>query len=228
MNPVTLYLRRGFAVVALWLVAVTAMLGQDFMSTRTVTHKASAGGSSFEASVEFPTEASAPVLKNVRRWITDMLETEDTFKGDIRQQLQVSGEAFLAHATKTSRNIMIERDYEDGYCVTFTATIKDKGTETWVTEDCATFSKRDGHRLTLEEIFSCSEEDIQKLVWQYRGSKELDAESPSDIFPMNAGFIDGWVVVTAPAHNSPASAFRLRYEEITSYLNTTTRGYYRP
>ncbi len=204
------------------------MAAQDFLSTRTVTHKSSSQGSSYSASVEFPTEGSQAVLKNVRQWIGYMLDTEGNFGADIRRQLEVSCNEFLRNASKTNREIEIEREYEDSRCVTFTATITDKSAETWVTEDCATFSKRDGHRLSLEEIFNCSEEDIKNLIWQYKGNTKMDVDSPADVFPMNAGFTDGWVIVTAPAYNSPATAFRLRYEEITSFLKSSSNGYYTP
>ncbi len=213
-------------VLLLLLAFTTPMKAQDFMTTRTVTQKSSLQGSSYSATVEYPTEGRQAVLKNVRSWIRNMLDLEGDYGADIRHQLEVSSSVFLRHASKTSRTIEIERDYEDTHIVTFTARIVDKGSETWKTEDCATFSKRDGHRLMLDEIFKCSEEDLKYLVWEYRGDTKLDAASPSDIFPLNAGFIDGWVIVLAPADHSPASAFRLRYEEILPYLKTSSNGYY--
>ena len=218
-------LKERLFILLIMLSCVSGMAAQDFLSTRTVTQKSSSEGSSYSASVEFPTEGSQAVLKNVRQWFSYMLDTDGNFGADIRRQLEVSCNDFLRHASKTSREIEIEREYEDSRCVTFTATITDKGSETWITEDCATFSKRDGHRLTMEEIFSCSEEEIKNLIWHYKGDTKMDVDSPSDVFPMNAGFIDGWVVVTAPAYHSPATAFRLRYEEIIPYLKSTSNGY---
>ena len=215
-------------ILLLILSYASCVTAQDFLSTRTVTHKSSSQGSSYSASVEFPTEGPQAVLNSVRQWLGYMLDTDGNYGADIRRQLEVSCNDFLRHASKTDREIEIEREYEDSRCVTFSATITDKGSEKWVTEDCATFSKRDGHRLSMEEIFSCSEEDIKNLIWQYRGDTKMDVDSPSDVFPMNAGFTDGWVVVTAPAYHSPATAFRLRYEEITPYLKSTANGYYVP
>ena len=215
-------------VLLLILSYASSMAAQEFLSTRTVTQKSSLQGSSYSASVEFPTEGPQSVLNSARQWISYMLDTEGNFGADIRRQVEVSCNDFLRNASKISREIEIEREYEDSHCVTFSATITDKGAETWVTEDCATFSKRDGHRLALEEIFDCSEDDIKNLIWHYKGNTKMDVESPSEVFPMNAGFIDGWVVVTAPAYNSPATAFRLRYEEITPFLKSSTNGYYSP
>ena len=215
-------------ILLLILSYASCVTAQDFLSTRTVTQKSSSQGSSYNASVEFPTEGPQAVLKSVRKWIGYMLDTEGNYGTDIRRQLEVSCSDFLRNASKTSRTIEIEREYEDSRCVTFTATITDKGAETWITEDCATFSKRDGHRLALEEIFNCPEEEIKNLIWHYRGDIKMDSDSPSDVFPMNAGFTDGWVIVTAPAYHSPATAFRLRYEEIIPYLKSSSNGYYSP
>ena len=199
---------------------------QDFLSTREYKVKGSAGKASFEATVEFPTEGAKQVREHVAAWLCETLEIEGQFTDNGQRLLQCACDSFLQSGQHWKRSVTVERSYEDAHCVTFQSWIKDVDKETWKTADCATFSKKDGHRIQIDEIFKCSEEELKNLMWEYRGDLELDAGCPEDLYPLNAGFVDGWVVVIAPAHHQMGAEFLLRYLEILPALRTSQEGYF--
>ena len=226
MERIMVKLLTRWMIVAM-LFALPAMTrAQDFLSTRTVTFNKSGKGSSFKASVEFPTEGDARVVSSVMKWIGFVLDTETDFKRDYQRMLQASCDTFTMSGQGGDRSIIIERSYEDANCVTFESMVTDKGSETWRWADCASFSKRDGHRIRLDEIFRCDISDIQQLMWAYRGDLPMSVDSPEELVPVNAGFIDGWVIVIGQAYHYTGAPYRLRYEEIDSYLHTGDGGYY--
>lgn len=207
-------------------VTTMAVCAQDFLSTKTVTLKKSSGKASYSASVEFPTDGSPAVLKEIMQWMNIVLETDGENRREFQAILQNSCDNFFGYGEDWKRDIVIERDYEDSRIVTFTSQVTDTDDEKWVAEDCATFSKKDGHRVTLDEIFRCGEDDIKYLMWEYRDDLSLDVDESAGLAPINGGFIDGWVLVTSPAHNATSRIFRLRYEEIVSYLRKHDEGYF--
>ena len=171
-------------------------------------------------------EGDARVVSSVRKRIGFVLDTETDFKRDYQRMLQASCDTFTMSGQGGDRSIVIERSYEDANCVTFESMVTDKGSETWRWADCASFSKRDGHRIRLDEIFRCDISDIQQLMWAYRGDLPMSVDSPEELVPVNAGFIDGWVIVIGQAYHYTGAPYRLRYEEIDSYLHTGDGGYY--
>lgn len=216
---------RCLAIVVL-LVAVIPLAGQDFLSTKEYKIKKAAGKAEFDATIEFPTEGGQKVRKAVTEWMAQTLEVDGDFTGNGQRLLSCACDSFLNSGQKWKRNVLIERGYEDENCVTFQSWIKDVDSETWQTADCASFSKADGHRITLDEIFRCSDDELKQLMWQYRGDLILDSDNPQDIYPLNAGFIDGWIIVIAPAYHQMGAEFRLRYMEILPALNTSVEGYF--
>ena len=226
MERIMVKLLTRWMIVAMLLALPAMTHAQDFLSTRTVTFNKSGKGSSFKASVEFPTEGDARVVSSVMKWIGFVLDTETDFKRDYQRMLQASCDTFTMSGQGGDRSIVIERSYEDANCVTFESMVTDKGSETWRWADCASFSKRDGHRIRLDEIFRCDISDIQQLMWAYRGDLPMSVDSPEELVPVNAGFIDGWVIVIGQAYHYTGAPYRLRYEEIDSYLHAGDGGYY--
>ena len=226
MERIMVKLLTRWMIVAMLFALPSMTRSQDFLSTRTVTFNKSGKGSSFKASVEFPTEGDARVVSSVMKWIGFVLDTETDFKRDYQRMLQASCDTFTMSGQGGDRSIVIERSYEDANCVTFESMVTDKGSETWRWADCASFSKRDGHRIRLDEIFRCDISDIQQLMWAYRGDLPMSVDSPEELVPVNAGFIDGWVIVIGQAYHYTGAPYRLRYEEIDSYLHTGDGGYY--
>ena len=217
---------RFFTIVFMLLFCIQGVDGQDFLTTRNVTLKKSSKGMSYEANVEFPTEGDARVVSGVVEWLGGILDTDDDFGRDYQRMLLASSDSFFLSGQGGNRTILVERTYEDGHVVTFESMVTDKNGEVWRWADCASFSKRDGHRITVDEIFQCDEEQIQRLMWEYRGDLPLDASGPDQLIAVNAGYIDGWVIVIGPAHHYRGAPFRLRYEEIEQYLNFNQNGYY--
>ena len=212
---------RNVLVAALLALPVLAC-SQDFFSTRTVTKKTG----HFSASVEFPTEGPAEAVDSVMSWIKTVVGAPGCNSNDFNTILQVAADNFSSSEIGGNRTVLIERAYEDGGCVTFESMVTDKGGDTWRTADCASFSKSDGHRITISEIFSCDISQIRRLMWQYKDDLSLDAEGPEGLQPMAAGFIDGWVVVIGNARKYHGAPFRLRYEQIEDCLRTNSGGYY--
>ena len=130
---------------------------QDFFSTRTVTKKTGR----FSASVEFPTEGPREAVDSALQWMKAVMGVRSCASNDFNTILQVAADSFAVSGNGTSRSVKIERSYEDSGCVTFESMVTDKGGDTWHTADCASFSKADGHRITLgytqdlDELLKC-------------------------------------------------------------------------
>jgi len=212
----------------IWVALLMALptMAQDFLTTHEVNYKQGGKDIGWSASVEFPTGGDTRVVASVMKWIGEVLEVDGDYRRDFDRMLRAACDTFMTGGMQGERRVTVERSYEDNTCVTFEALVTDKGDETWRWADCASFSKRDGHRIQLDEIFDCAEHDIQRLMWHYRGDLPLDADGPDDLIPVNAGFVDGWVVVIGPARHYTGAPFRLRYEEIVDFLYTSEGGYY--
>ncbi len=210
--------------------ALTHAAAADFLGTKDYRLAERKGRQSFQADVEFPTEGSPAAVKSVREWIGEILETEvdaQILASDFQKVLRQSFEAFVQENDVKSRKIEITRGYEDASVVTFVSTVTDKDSTTWRSEDCATFSKKDGHRLQASEIFDCPEETIKTLMWRYRGDLPTGVASASALVVGNVGFIDGWVIVIGPAKGYTGAQYRIRYKDAEPYLrNQSKSGYY--
>ena len=137
----------------LLLLAPVAVSGADFFTTSGFKFVQRRGSVSYAAEVDFPVTGAAAALRSVKSWICDILEVEEPArleKGDFQALLQRSLEGFLGVADICSRRIEIERRYEDADVVTFAALVVDKDSATWRSEDYATFSKVDGHRIQVD------------------------------------------------------------------------------
>lgn len=208
----------------------TGSLAQSFLETKDIScQQKGSGKASYSAKVEYPVNGDKRVLATVREWICDILEVENpqnmnesAFRSLL---LDVSGK-FLLDVDDMDRRIVIERSFEDENCVTFEASVVDVDSEKWVSQDCATFSKRDGHRIQVDEIFNCDESKIKELMWAYRGELPMEVASAEELVVGNAGFIDGWIIVIGPAHHYTGAAYRIRYEEVEEYIKRGVSGGY--
>lgn len=207
-----------------------SMMAQSFFVTQTISHDDKGDrNTSFSAKVEFPVSGSPKALESVREWICDMLETDvpkQLNAEKFRDKLRDCSGAFLMEAEGIARTIVIERSFEDENCVTFEATITDKDSEKWISQDCATFSKRNGRRLQMKDIFKCDEEKVKELMWIYRGDLPMEVESAGELVVGNVGYIDGWIIVIGPAYHYTGAAYKIRYEEVEEYLNKGISGGY--
>lgn len=207
-----------------------SIMAQSFFVTHTVAYGDKGDRrTSFSAKVDFPVSGSEKALLGVKDWICEMIGKdvprhldEPGFYDLLRQ---CCGE-FLMEAEGMARSVVVERTFEDENCVTFEATITDEDNEKWICQDCATFSKRDGHRLTVDEIFNCDEEKVKELMWEYRGDLPMEVASAEDLVVGNAGYIDGWIIVIGPAYHYTGAAFKIRYEEVEEFLNKGISGGY--
>ena len=147
-------------------------------------------------------------------------------KGDFQALLQRSFEGFLGVADSCSRRIEIERRYEDADVVTFAALVVDKDSATWRSEDYATFSKVDGDRIQVDEVFRCSEKKIKELMWKWRGNVPVDVSSADGLVVGDVAFLDGWVVVIGPAQGYTGAAYLIRYQDAEPYLQGKPGGRY--
>ena len=212
------------------LVFSTGSLAQSFLETKDVScQQKGSGKASYSAKVEYPVNGDKRVLATVREWICDILEVENPQnlnESAFRSLLvDISGK-FLLDVDDMDRRIDIERSFEDENCVTFEATVTDVDSEKWISQDCATFSKRDGHRIQVDEIFNCDENKIKELMWEYRGELPMEVGSAEELVVGNAGFIDGWIIVIGPAHHYTGAAYRIRYEEVEEYIKRGVSGGY--
>lgn len=209
----------------------TGARAQDFFDVQTYSCKETLGASSFRANIDVPTEGSRAAVRSVKRWICEMLEVPvpgNIDQADFPHLLDRSCKEYLKHADRSARKVEIVWSFEDPTCVTFMATISDKDSVMWTTTDCASFSKEDGHRITVAEIFNCDERQIKKLMWDAREDMKLDAHRAESLFVGEAGFLDGIIVVIGPAHNSNGAPFAIPYEDAEPYLRKVpdAPGYY--
>ncbi len=187
------------------------------------------GGASFSAEVDFPVEGNAQAMKGVKSWICDILEVDEPRRleeSDFQSLLRQSLENFMGQGLNTSRKVEIIRSYEDENLVTFESVVTDKDSLTWVDEDCASFSKKDGHRIQASEIFNCSEQKIKDLMWKFRDGLPVGVTSARSLVVGNAGFLDGWIVVIGPAEGYTGASYRIRYQEAEPFLRGKRSGGY--
>ena len=215
-----------------WLMLVpTGARAQDYFDVQTFSCKETLGGSSYRANVDVPTEGSRAAIRGVKRWICEMLEVPvpgNLDQADFPHLLDRSCKEYLKSTDRSARKIEIVWSFEDPTCVTFMATIADKDSVTWTTTDCASFSKEDGHRISVNEIFNCDERQIKQLMWDAREDMKLDARHADSLFVGEAGFLDGIIVVIGPAQNSNGAPFAIPYDDAEPYLRKKpdAAGYY--
>lgn len=201
----------------------------DFFTTTGFKFTKRVGQVSLSTDIEFPVEGNEACMKSVKLWLCDLLEVdapEDIDESIFERLLEESFAEMDSVGGKLSRHISVHRAYEDGSVVTFLAEITDKDSTTWRSDDVASFSKADGHRLDYKEIFKCNDQKVKELMWQFRGDLKPDVPSANDLVIGDAGFIDGWVVVIGPAEGYTGAAYKIRYQVAEPYLKGDRSGEY--
>lgn len=215
------------SIVILQLVmSLPAVAAADYFDVVPLSCREGSGSVRYEASVDFPVGGGMEVMAAAKEWIGEMLEADATMA-----EQDVSGmsaddfgrllDAVAADYVKTGdglREVSITWLYEDPTCVSYEAVVTDRDSVAWTTSSVATFSKQDGHRITPEEVFSCDEKQIKRLMWQYRGDLQMEVSSPDALYVGDVAFIDGWVIVIGPARGTSGAEYRLRYPEIEKWL----------
>lgn len=223
------------SIVILQLVmSLPAVAADDYFDVVPLSCREGSGSVRYEASVDFPVGGGMAVMAAAKEWIGEMLEADATMA-----EQDVSGmsaddfgrllEAVAADYVKAGdghREINITWLYEDPTCVSYEAVVTDRDSVAWTTSSVATFSKQDGHRVTPEEVFSCDEKQIKRLMWQYRGDLQMEVSSPDALYVGDVAFIDGWVIVIGPARGTSGAEYRLRYPEIEKWLIPAKDGGY--
>lgn len=214
--------------------SMPAVAAADYFDVVPLSCREGSGSVRYEASVDFPVGGGMEVMAAAKEWIGEMLEVDATMA-----EQDVSGmsaddfgrllEAVAADYVKTGdghRDVNITWLYEDPTCVSYEAVVTDRDSVAWTTSSVATFSKRDGHRVTPDEVFSCDEKQIKRLMWQYRGDLQMEVSSPDALYVGDVAFIDGWVIVIGPARGTSGAEYRLRYPEIEKWLIPAKDGGY--
>lgn len=223
------------SIVILQLVmSMPAVAADDYFDVVPLSCREGSGSVRYEASVDFPVGGGREVMAAAKEWIGEMLEADATMA-----EQDVSGMsaddfgrllgAVAADYVKTGdghREVSITWLYEDPTCVSYEAVVTDRDSVAWTTSSVATFSKRDGHRVTPDEVFSCDEKQIKRLMWQYRGDLQMEVSSPDALYVGDVAFIDGWVIVIGPARGTSGAEYRLRYPEIEKWLIPAKDGGY--
>ena len=197
----------------------------DFTTTKSFSNKIDR----CSISVDFPIQGKLNVIRNIKQWICDVLETDFPNRletTDFNRIIQKYCDQYQNDFASGFRTVEIFRAYKDKEIVTFQADITDKDSITWITQDCASFSKEDGHKLSIEDIFNCSENKIKSLMWQFRGNLPMEVKDAQELVIGNVGYIDGWVIVIGPAQNHNGAIFKIKYETAEPFLHTTKNGGY--
>lgn len=211
--------RKMLSIVILqFVMSMPAVAAADYFDVVPLSCREGSGSVKYEASVDFPVGGGREVMAAAKEWIGEILEVDGTMA-----EQDVSGMsaddfgrllgAVAADFVKTGdghREVNITWLYE--------AVVTDRDSVAWTASSVATFSKRDGHRVTPEEVFSCDEKQIKRLMWQYRGDLPMEVSSPDALYVGDVAFIDGWVIVIGPARGTSGAEYRLRYPEIEKWL----------
>lgn len=227
--------RKMLSIVILqFVMSMPAVAAADYFDVVSLSCREGSGSVRYEASVDFPVGGGREVMAAAKEWIGEILEADATMA-----EQDVSGmsaddfgrllDAVAADFVKTGdghREVSITWLYEDPTCVSYEAVVTDRDSVAWTTSSVATFSKQDGHRITPEEVFSCDEKQIKRLMWQYRGDLQMEVSSPDALYVGDVAFIDGWVIVIGPARGTSGAEYRLRYPEIEKWLIPAKDGGY--
>ena len=219
--------RKMLSIVILqFIMSMPAVAAADYFDVVPLSCREGSGSVKYEASVDFPVGGGTEVMAAAKEWIGEMLEVDGTMA-----EQDVSGMsaddfgrllgAVAADFVKTGdghREVNITWLYEDPTCVSYEAVVTDRDSVAWTASSVATFSKRDGHKITPEEVFSCDEKQIKRLMWQYRGDLPMEVSSHDALYVGDVAFIDGWVIVIGPARGTSGAEYRLRYPEIEKWL----------
>lgn len=196
-------------------------MAEDYFDVMTVTCNESSGQASFSATVDMPVGGSDAVMSGVKRWIAYVLDTDvdmDVDADGFASALRRVGRDWNAACGNGRRTVRVTWLYEDPTCVSYDALVTDRDSVEWTTSFAATFSKRDGHRVTPSEVFNCDERQIKQLMWRYRGGLPMEVDSADGLYVGDVAFIDGWVIVIGPARGTSGAEYRLRYPEIEKWL----------
>ena len=202
-------------------------MAEEYFDVVPMTCREAAGGVAYEASVDFPVGGGDSVVKAAKEWIGEMLEVDASMAEVPVDRMSPDGfgrllDAVAADYVRTTaagrREVRITWLYEDPTCVSYEAVVTDRDSVAWTTSDVATFSKRDGHRVTAGEVFACDEAQIKRLMWQYRGDLPMEVAKADEMYVGDVAFVDGWVIVIGPARGTSGAEFRLRYPEVERWL----------
>ena len=220
---------RHILIIAILFLPVPVAVAEDFFGTSGFKFVQRKGEVSYSAEVEFPVSGNAKALQEVKTWICNVLEVDMPSRLEeytFRETLLKAFDEYKEQVDSGTRRIEIFRSYEDEQVVTFQSLVVDRDSAEWRSEDCASLSKLDGHRIQASEIFKCSEQKIKELMWQFRNGLPVDVSSPKDLVVGDAGFIDGWIVVIGPARGYTGATYRIRYQVAEPYLRGSGRGGY--
>ena len=223
-------LRSLLLIMVSTLQVLPSAAAENFFTTTGYSFVRRSGRQSYAVKVDFPVDGEAHALDSVKAWICDILdvdEPQELDEANFENVMRQSYDTFLKEDSGLSRRVEIVRSYEDEEIVTYQSQVVDRDTATWRDEDCASFSKKDGHRLSIREIFKCPERKIKQLMWQFRGDLPVGVSGSDELVVGDAGYIDGWVVVIGPARGYTGAAYRIRYQVAEPYLQgKRTGGYY--
>lgn len=216
------------SVFALSLLASAGVAAQDYFDVMTMNCREGSGASEFVAAVDVPVGGSEAVVREAKRWMCGVLGVDENPDADadvFGALLKRAAADYMGEMPGSRRNVRITWSYEDPTCVTFEAEVADRDSLTWTTADIATFSKRDGHRVTAKEVFACDESRIKQLMWKWRAGLPMEVSRPEHLYVGSVGFVDGWVVVIGPARDTSGAEFRIRYSDAEPYLVPGGEGY---
>lgn len=219
---------KRLAATALTVASATASMAQGYFDVMTMECREGSDGREYKAIVDFPVGGDGAVMRATKQWIGDILEldgVEDASADGFRTMLVTAAKTWQDEVQGGNRTVNITWLYEDPSCVTFESVVSDRDSVSWSTSDIATFSKRDGHRVTAQEIFRCDERQIKRLMWQSRGTLPMEVSNADALYVGDVGFIDGWVIVIGPARGTSGAEFRIRYSDAEQWLNEGREGY---
>lgn len=214
--------------VALLSVCPACVWGTDYFDVVTLKCSEKSAGASYEAWVDVPVGGGEAVVREAKRWICEVLGVDEAPDADadaVGKLMETAARDFLADAGRAHRTVKVTWAYEDPSCVTFEAEVADHDSVVWTTADVATFSKRDGHRVSAQEVFACDEAQIKRLMWRWRGDAVMEVSRADDLYVGNVGYIDGWVIVIGPAQGTSGAEFRIRYSDAEKWLRQGSVGY---
>lgn len=184
--------------------------------------------------LDLPTESSYPLNQNIRSWAKDFFNTktgynlgqEPTVYDHNNQYNRI--EFFYQH--NFTNKIAPENEmmglstnlvYKNKNYVTYKAEFGSNGSQNkpiYETE-LATFLRKDGSKLTINDIFNCDEQKIKEIMFKVLPDYyPCDLSSAKDIKILSAGVNRYTIDVVGTIYKNNAIVFSLPIEDVNEYL----------
>lgn len=144
------------------------------------------GETTYNASVEYPTSGPKVLVDNIRDWINqttyEAWKDDNEWYGIDEEYISIysgnleEGEALVSHYLNAEANVSqwdrirlnFSKVYETDKYVSMTAGLYRACADFVDNNNCATFKKKDGKRLSAKKLFEKFDKKTKEVIWRYK------------------------------------------------------------